>query len=95
MPDDKPRTGVLTSATLVPLGASIFGVITIIGGAVASYAWLDDQFDGLRTDVGQIKDRVGAMQEVLADRWTVSQQKTWAELLSARNPGLSVPPVEK
>lgn len=95
MAEEKAKASILTSATLVPLGAACLAVTAIIGSAVATYAWMDEQFDGLRADVKEIKTTVNGMEQFTKTGWTKTQMRTFAQLLAAQNPGLNVPNVEE
>lgn len=85
------RQWTLSPMTLMPLGV----VVATVGALVTGAYWLDDQFDGVRMELVEVKQRIASMESVLSDRWTTSQMRTWAALLAARNQELHVPDVER
>ena len=73
----------LDKATLIPIGAVVGVVVTLMG----TYGYLESRFDKLDRRLEKIEIRE-------SDRWSVTQQKLWVERLRGSNPTLKIPEAE-
>ena len=102
MPEDLQRAGerrvVISRKTLVPLGL----VVGACASLFSAYLWLQAEFKGTREHVdarvagleqqfGEVRARLGRIEDQAADRWTETDMRLWVLELARRNPRLAIP----
>ena len=80
--DTKLRDGKVSANTLIPLG-NLLVLACGVGGGAMWCARMDNRVSNIEAAVQSLVDGV----------WSQDDMANWADLLSARNPTLSVPPV--
>lgn len=81
----------LDRSTLVPIGL----LVSVVLASITATTWLHGTLLKLDHKIEQLNQRVGLLTDGVRDRWTGGDMRTWAELLAARNPTLSVPAVSE